>query len=120
MIYIIHIFSLLNIVLVTLSKLDMLHYVAFLEGVITIIYIFRLSPDNLFYPLNKKVKVTYKDMKSIKKILSVSAITFIIPGVLYIIKLMPNNTEVIFLVSIPMIESVLLLNKLRKSLSLND
>lgn len=103
MAYFFLIFCILSGLAICILKYSILYYIDFLVGILMLLFIYKLSYDNLFYPFKRTYKVDHSNIKTIKKLLSAISVVFIISSCLYITKLISDASRIVFLGAIPII-----------------
>lgn len=114
MIYILPFFCVLNVFLTSYFKIKIIYYIIFLEGILLLMLINTLQKRIAYYQLKKEKKMNNNDIKIIKKLLLIISLIFIVFTPLYIMNLIPNDTDIIILGSIPVLISIYIVNKFRK------
>lgn len=115
MIYILSFFCALNMILTSYFSVKIIYYIIFLEGIILIITTNMLKRGNC----SMKKFFNNCDLIIVERLLLIISLIYIIAPPLYIINLIPGDTDIIILGSIPILLASYILNKKRKSIGKN-
>lgn len=114
MIYILPFFGILNVILTSYFKIKIIYYIVFFEGILLLMISNTLQKRIVSYQLKKEKKINNNDIQIIKKLLLIISLIYIVFTPLYIINLIPSDTDIIILGSIPVLISIYIFNKIRK------
>lgn len=110
MIYILPFFCVLNMILTSYFSIKVIYYIIFLEGIILIIFRDMLIKGNVLL----ENKFNSNDIKIIKKLLLIISLIYIVVAPLYVLNLIPGDTDIIILGSIPALLYIYIFSKRRK------